>query len=157
MELINKKALLTGCFFCLTLNMLKNILAFIVSISILYSCNNEKKERPSTALDTGREFIRASLDGNFETTQQLLLKDTQNLQLFESYKMLYERMPADKKKKYKSASYEINKYLDLDDSTTIINYSNSYMNKPMEIKVVRHDKEWSIDFKYISSGNLPID
>jgi hypothetical protein len=137
--------------------MIKKTLVFILTITLLYSCNNQKRARPSTALDTGREFIRASLDGDFKTTQQLLLKDTQNLQLFESYKMLYERMPADKKKNYKSASYEINKYLDLDDSTTIINYSNSYMNKPMEIKVVRHDEVWSIDFKYISSGNLPID
>lgn len=137
--------------------MIKKILAFILSFFLLYSCNNEKGIRPATALDTGREFIRASLDGDFETTEKLLLKDTQNLQLFESYKMLYERMPAENKKNYKAASYEINKYLDLDDSTTIINYSNSYMNKPMEIKVVRRDKIWSIDFKYISSGNLPID
>ena len=137
--------------------MIKKILTFILSISLAFSCNNEKEQRPATALDTGRTFIRASLDGDFDITQQLLLKDTQNLQLFESYKMLYNRMPAEKRKNYKSASYEINKYLDLDDSTTIINYSNSYMHKPMEIKVVRKKNEWCIDFKYISSGNLPID
>jgi hypothetical protein len=137
--------------------MTKKILAFLCAIILVYSCNNEKEKRPTTALDTGRAFIRASLDGDFVMTQNLLLKDTQNLQLFESYKLYYERMPAEKKKNYKSASYVINKYLDLDDSTTIINYSNSYMNKPIEIKVVRRDKEWSIDFKYISSGNLPID
>ena len=137
--------------------MTKKILTFILSVALVYSCNNEKEKRPTTALDTGRAFIRASLDGDFDITQQLLLKDTQNLQLFESYKMLYKRMPAEKRKKYKSASYEINKYLDMDDSTTIINYSNSYMHKPMEIKVVRKNSEWCIDFKYISSGNLPID
>ena len=137
--------------------MIKKILTFILSISLAFSCNNEKEQRPATALDTGRTFIRASLDGDFDITQQLLLKDTQNLQLFESYKMLYNRMTSEKRKNYKSASYEINKYLDLDDSTTIINYSNSYMHKPMEIKVVRKNNEWCIDFKYISSGNLPID
>ena len=136
--------------------MLKKIFVLAVSIMLLYSCNNDKNPRPSTAMDTGREFIRASLDGDFETTENLLLKDTQNLQLFQSYKSMYQRMPAENKKNYKSASYEINKYLDLDDSTTIINYSNSYMNKPMEIKVVKKDKQWCIDFKYISSGNLPI-
>ncbi len=79
------------------------------------------------------------------------------MQLFETYKKLFDRLPKEKKKSYKEASYQINKYLDVDDSTTIINYSNSYMNKPMEIKVVRKNQEWSIDFKYISSGNLPID
>jgi hypothetical protein len=30
------------------------------------------------------------------------------------------------------------------------------MKKPMEIKVVRVNKEWKIDFKYTTSGNLPI-
>ncbi len=137
--------------------MQKLILSCLLSVCLLFSCNNEKDSRPKTALDTGRSFIRASLDGDFKTTEELLLKDSQNLQLFDSYKMLYERMPAEKKKNYKSASYEINKYSDLDDSTTIINYSNSFMNKPMEIKVVRKDKVWCIDFKYIYSGNLPID
>jgi hypothetical protein len=136
--------------------MIKKTLVLLISIILIYSCNNETEQRPATALDTGRSFIRASLDGDFKKAEVLLLKDTQNIQLFESYKMLYERMPAEKKKNYKSASYEINKYLDVDDSTTIINYSNSYMNKPMEIKVVRREKIWSIDFKYISSGNLPI-
>ncbi len=136
--------------------MIKKTLVFLLSIILALSCNNEKEKRPTTALDTGRAFIRASLNGDFAITQQLLLNDTQNLQLFESYKMLYNRMPAEKRKNYKSASYEINKYLDLDDSTTIINYSNSYMHKPMEIKVVRKNNEWCIDFKYISSGNLPI-
>ncbi len=137
--------------------MIKKIITGILCISLIYSCSNEKKLRPATAMDTGREFIRASLDGDFKSAEALLLKDTLNLELFDSYKMTYDRLPADKKKKYKAASYNINKYLDVDDSTSIINYSNSYMNKPMEIKIVRRDKEWVIDFKYITSGNLPID
>lgn len=137
--------------------MVKKTFAILLSLVLLYSCNNKEEHKPATALDTGRSFIRASLDGNFEAAEQVLLKDTQNQQLFDSYKMYYERLSAEKKRNYKAASYEINKYLDVDDSTTIINYSNSYMNKPMEIKVVRRNKEWSIDFKYTYSGNLPID
>jgi hypothetical protein len=65
-------------------------------------------------------------------------------------------MPEVHKKEYKESSYEINKYTDINDSTTIINYSNSYMKKPMEIKVVRNAGVWVIDFKYTFSGNLPI-
>ncbi len=137
--------------------MVKKISGLLFSLLLVYSCNNETKVRPATALDTGREFIRSSLNGDFKAAQDLLLQDTQNVQLFESYKIFFERLPAETKIKYKSAGYNINKYLDLDDSTTIINYSNSYMNKPMEIKVVRRNKIWCIDFKYISSGNLPID
>ena len=137
--------------------MIKKILTIFLAVVVVYSCSDEKEKRPETAMDTGRAFIRASLDGDFKTTEELILKDSQNVQQFALYKRYYERMSAENKKNYKAASYEINKYLDLDDSTTIINYSNSFMNKPMEIKVVRQHKIWSIDFKYISSGNLPID
>ena len=65
-------------------------------------------------------------------------------------------LPEEKRKKYKEASYNINKFEDVNDSTAIINYSNSYMNKPMEIKLVRANKIWAVDFKYTFSGNLPI-
>jgi hypothetical protein len=136
--------------------MLQKLPVLLLLFILPFACN-QKEDKPATALDTGRAFIRASLDGDFEAAEKFLLKDTLNTQLFASYKRLFNRLPAEKKKNYRSASYTINKYLDVDDSTTIINYSNSYMNKPMEIKVVRLNKEWSIDFKYISSGNLPID
>jgi hypothetical protein len=108
-------------------------------------------------MDTGREFIRASLDGNFGDAETLLLKDTQNIQLFDSYKTFYKRLPADEKSNYKTASYEINKYLDVNDSTAIINYSNSFMKTPMEIKLVRSNKNWAVDFKYTYAGNVPIE
>jgi len=137
--------------------MIQKILLFSFLMIILYSCSEKKAGRPATALDTGREFIRASLDGNFKDAEAVLLKDSQNVQLFESYQMYYNRLPVEKKNNYKNASYNINKYADLSDSVTIINYSNSYMNKPMEIKVVRNNNEWNVDFKYTYSGNLPID
>ena len=136
---------------------MQKILICLFVLGTIYSCSEKKEARPATALDTGREFIRASLDGNFTGAEALLLKDSQNIQLFESYKMYYNRLSQEKKNNYKSASYNINKYEDANDSTTIINYSNSYMNKPMEIKVVRnHNNEWGVDFKYTYSGNLPI-
>ena len=136
---------------------MKKILILILTVIVLASCSQQTEKRPETALDTGREFIRASLNGNFERASSLMLQDTQNVQLFNSYKLFYNKLPADKKRGYKDASYEINKYLDVDDSTTLINYSNSYMNKPMDIKIVRSNKNWSVDFKYTYSGNLPIE
>lgn len=129
----------------------------VIFLLLAASCSDREADSPVTALDTGREFIRASLNGDFENAEKYLLKDPQNIQLFDSYKHYYNRLPEEKKKNYKNASYEINKYLDINDSTTIINYSNTYMNKPMDIKLVRLKKTWSVDFKYTYSGNLPID
>lgn len=136
---------------------MKKIVPFFLILSLLASCKEKKDAVPETALDTGREFIRASLDGKFDKAASLLLQDSQNVQLFESYKVFYEKLPKEKKQGYKDASYEINKYLDVDDSTTLINYSNSFMHTPMEIKLVRKSKVWGVDFKYTYSGNLPIE
>ncbi len=134
-----------------------NKLLTVLSLVLFFACNSNSESRPETAIDTGREFIRASLDGDFKKAESLLLKDTENVQLFESYKLFYNKLPAEKKVNYQKASYEINKYQDLDDSTTIINYSNSYMKKPMDIKVTRHSNTWAIDFKYTYSENQPVE
>jgi hypothetical protein len=136
---------------------MNKIFKLFIVVVFFISCNNNRTERPSTAIETGSNFIKASLTGDFETAESLLLKDSINQQLFEAYKAYYQRISDDKKQGYKSASYQINKYLDYNDSTTIINYSNDFMKKPMEIKIIRKDKNWLVDFKYTYEGNLPID
>lgn len=136
--------------------MMKRIFLVLLTLS-LFSCNNQDAGKPATALDAGRQFIRASLDGDFAGAESLLMKDSQNVQLFQRYESFYTALPQEQKKSYKQASYEINKFEDLNDSVTIINYSNTYMNKPMEIKVVKEQGDWKIDFKFTSTGNLPIE
>ena len=137
--------------------MKKTFLFIATTLLVLYSCTESNSaDDVSTALDAGRVFIRASLDGDFEKAETLLLADTQNIELFDQYKLYYKKLPQEKKDNYKKAAYEINKYVDENDSATIINYSNSYMHKPMEIKVLRVNDKWKVDFKYIYSGNLPI-
>lgn len=135
--------------------MRKLLIGFV--IIALAACNSNDNAYPETAMDTGRTFIRASLDGNFKDAEKLLMQETENKEMFNSYMRYYEKMPAETKENYKKASFEINEFLELNDSTTIINYSNSYMNKPMEIKVVRSNNRWQVDFTYTTSGNLPID
>jgi len=132
------------------------LILFLTLLLGFSNCQENKKQRPTNALETGRTFIKASLDGDFETASSLLVADTQNIQLFTAYKEYYSRMSDEKKKHYKAADYIINKFTDLNDSTTIINYSNDYMNKPMEIKVVKINNKWAVDFKFTYSGNLPM-
>jgi len=134
--------------------MIKNILGIFLISLLLISCRS-KNDKPTTALDTGRLFIRTTLDGDFTDAEDLLYKDTVNVETYDSYKAFFKRLPNDTKDSYKASDYTINKYTDLNDSTAIINYSNSYMNKPMEIKVVRINGQWKIDFKYTTTpGNI---
>jgi len=126
--------------------MIKKITPLLLAVILIVSCNH--KSRPTTALDTGRAFIRATLDGNFDEAKTLLYKDTFNIQYFDSYTQMYDRLPDAEKKSYKDADYTINKYNDESDSVSIINYSNSYMKKPQDIKVINKNGEWVVDFKY---------
>ncbi len=123
---------------------------------MMVACQSKKTTPGSSAMEVGRSFIRASLDGDFKTAEPLLLPDVENRQAFESFKKYFSDLPESQRNQYKTANYNINKYEDINDSTTIINYSNSYMNKPMEVKLVRIKDNWLVDFKYTVSGNLPI-
>lgn len=132
---------------------MKLLFAFFFLLIIASSCFNNAEKRPTTSTETGTAFIRATLDGNFKNAETLLLKDDQNIAMFESYKTFYKRLPAEKKEAYQKASYTINTLTEPNDSTSIINYSNSYMKQPMDIKVIKRDNLWSIDFKYTSADS----
>ena len=132
--------------------MLKTI-GFLIVVVNIAACNSNESKRPVTAVETGTEFIRATLDGNFKAAEPLLLNDPQNAAMFQSYKTYYDRLPAEKKVAYRKASYTINTLKDENDSTTIINYSNSYMKQPMNIKVLKRANIWSVDFKYTSADS----
>ena len=124
-----------------------NILFFIAWI-IFSSCNSKTEKRPDTAMDTGREFIKSSMLGDFKMAETLIYTDVENHSLFNAFKTFYNRMPDEKKQHYQKASYEINEIREPNDSTTFINYSNDYMKKPMEIKLIRVNKVWYVDFKH---------
>ena len=132
--------------------MIKVFVLLFVTVNMI-ACNNNNPKRPATAVETGTEFIRATLDGNFKIAEPLILNDQQNSSMFQSYKTYYDRFSTDKKAAYKKASYTINTLTDKNDSTTIINYSNSYMKQPMNIKVLKRDNVWSVDFKYTSADS----
>jgi hypothetical protein len=137
---------------------MKLSLFFAFVVVILFSCNEQaEKKRPNNSLDVGRNFIRATLDGDFVTAEDLLLKDSVNMQTFQTYKNYYKtNLTTEIKLGYKKASYNINKLDDVNDSTTIINYSNTYMNKPTNLKLVKKDKLWSVDFKYTTGDTTSI-
>ncbi len=137
---------------------MKKNLFFIVFIIALFSCNEqENNKRPTNSMDVGRNFIRATLDGDFAAAENLLLKDSLNMQTFETYKNYYKtNLTSEIKQGYKKASYNINKLEDVNDSTVIINYSNTYMNKPTNIKLVKKDKLWSVDFTYTTSDTTSV-
>ena len=131
-------------------------LAVIVAFALsLLSCNNDKKSSPLTDTDVATTFIRDILDNRINDAEQFILKDTINIQYFESFKQAYLKKDKAELEQFKSADIIINEISNVNDTVSIINYSNSYKKDSKNVlKVVRIDGKWLIDFKYTFSGNM---
>ena len=115
----------------------------------------ENYEKPENAIDCGRQFIDAIFKGNFKRARQLTLPDEQNLQLLNDRlaKDFRSRSSLDRDQ-LRNASIVINEIENASDTVTIINFLNSYDNKPAVLKVVNRNGEWLTDLKYTFSGNF---
>lgn len=136
------------------MNTIKTLFLFVVAAFVFAACKS-KTERPKTALDTGRTFIRATLDGNLDLAETFVAPDSLNRNVFSSYKEFYKTLKAEQKTAYKNAAYTLNSFRELNDSVTMINYSNDYMKKPMEIRLIKQNGQWNVDFSFTSGDSVP--
>jgi hypothetical protein len=135
---------------------MKKHFLFLILISIISSCNQpEGFKEAEDPLDAGREFVRAVLDGNYEKAILYIDDNQEDKDLFDRYKKYMKNQPKKEKLQLKSSSIIINKVQNLNDTASIINFSNSYSMKPMELKVVQKNKKWRVDFSFTFSGNIP--
>jgi hypothetical protein len=135
----------------------KLFILFACLFCLMASCNRPAGfKKPEDGLDAGREFIRAVLDGDYKKGELYVLPDEEDLRIYKRYADYMKKRPAAELSSLKAANIIVNKVEPLNDSVQIINYANSFSRKPMDIKVVKKDNEWWVDFKYTFSGNLPI-
>lgn len=138
--------------------LITNLISTILLFSFLLSCSTpEGFKEPEDPLDAGREFLRSVLDGDYEKANLYLLNDPEDLELFKRYQSYMKKSPRAELLQLKSASIVINKVETLNDTVTLINYSNSYTMKPTDLKIIKQGKTWKVDFSYTFSGNLPLE
>ena len=136
---------------------MKPILSITFFLTLFFSCTQpEGFKEPEDSIDAGREFVRAVLDGDYEKANLYILENDEDKSLFERYKTYTKKQPRQEKLQLKSASIIINKVEKLNDSTSIINFSNSYSMKPMDLKVILSNKKWRVDFSYTFAENTSI-
>lgn len=130
---------------------MKRLLFFsFLFLQFFCACNNNQEpSKPENDLDAARMFIKDALNGNYSAAKTLLLRDSVNTELLNAFEENYHnRMnPADKEG-YRGASLTIYDSRQVNDSVTIINYSNSFKNKKDSLKVVRINGQWLVDLKY---------
>lgn len=129
----------------------------LFSIAAFYSCKNAEYKKSTDPVDAAREFIRASLDGDFDKAEMYLAKDDNNRNFYKLYTEKYSHLSPIEKEGFKKSSIIINKVENINDSTIIVNYANTFKNKNFELKVYKQNGECWIDFYYGITGNLNIE
>ena len=133
---------------------MKKLTFLLLIVLAIVSCK-QKEERPTDALNTAREFIRSSLDGNYERARELMIQDSLNLYELDQLEKKYKtEMNDNDKAEYKKASIIVHSVENVSDTVVIVNYSNSFKKKQMPVKVILRDGIWQIDFNYTFTGNL---
>lgn len=104
-------------------------------------------------VDAARNFIDAALKGHYEDARTLVVPDSVNNAWVDIFKRAYqERMSQADKAGYRNASINIHDVQAVNDSTTIVKYSNSYKKHSDSLKVVRHAGNWLVDLGYSFSS-----
>lgn len=132
---------------------MQKIILFLFVLLLLHSaCNQQVKTvKNGDPLEAGREFINASLIGDFEYAKKYLLADSTNLMYFDRFVDFDNKKPATDKEGYKNSNIIINSTEKISDSVTVINYSNTYKKEPSKIKLIKKNNKWLVDFKYTFS------
>jgi len=125
-----------------------------ILVLFLSACNDSTKEdeviKPENGMDAAGKFLRAALDGDYKKARAYLVNDTTNRQMMDIYEADYNNglTPGDKKA-YKAASIRFLKETHVvNDSVTIVHYSNSYKNKPDSLKIIRLNGGWFVDLNF---------
>lgn len=107
-------------------------------------------EKAENAQDAGREFIRATLDGDHQKARFYLLQDTTNLLLIEQQQQNYNHLSREEKRQRRESNIHPLAIKSVNDSTTSYQYYSSYNPKDTTtITVVKSHGDWLVDLKSI--------
>lgn len=122
-------------------------------IFVIASCKGKDKQSTTKSennIDAARNFIRAALDGKFDEARNFMLADSLNTNYMDLAERSFQNINQSIKDGYRAASIKILNVMDVvKDSSTVVIYSNSFMNNPDTLKVLNVNGQWLVDFKYL--------
>ncbi len=129
--------------------MTKKIVIPVLLIAAI-ACNTEANfKKAEDAQDAAREFIRATLDGNYDKANFYLYADSTNNFLLERWKKNYIGLSGDEKQKYRDADIIVLNMHPENDSVSTFKYVNSYKKDTSTIRILRIKGEWLVDLKEV--------
>jgi hypothetical protein len=125
------------------------LVGFILIITAAACQQQENYKKAEDAQEAATEFIRATLDGNYDKALFYLYKDSAqtNSMLLNRWKTDYDKLSAEEKVNFKESNIIVVTTEKQNDSTLSFTYSNSFKNKKTTLKIIRFNGEWVVDFK----------
>ena len=130
-----------------------SFIVLIVALLVLHSCGSPYP-KAENAFDAGREFIDASLKGDWDKAQFYMLRNEANDKELNKLKEEYRDKSNDQKQQYHNASIIVLEENTVSDSVHIINYKNSFDSIARKLKVMQTKDGWLVDLFYTFSGNM---
>ncbi len=128
--------------------MIDKISLFLFSILVISCGSNADLKKADDAQTAGREFIRASLDGDFDRARFFMLKDDDNNFVLNKMQTNYQRMSVDAKRLYREANIRPVSIVEVDSTLTKYTYFHTSNSKDtVTLKIVKVNGEWLVDAK----------
>ncbi len=121
-----------------------------IVLFLIHACSGGGYEKAENAQDAGREFIRASLDGDYKKARFYMLKDTTNVLLIDQQQRNYQQLSNTEKAQRRESTIRPLSISNLNDSTVIYTYFNTYNTADTTVMtVVNARNNWQVDLKTI--------
>jgi hypothetical protein len=124
----------------------------LLTIAMATACTGETSyKKAEDAQEAAREFIRSSLDGNYDRANFYLYKDSAgvNEMLLNKWKSDYSGWSQEDKVGHKEANIIVINTEKINDSSLNYVFSNSYKKDTTTIKIIKANGAWLIDLKDI--------
>jgi hypothetical protein len=135
----------------------KTLIFISFLLFIFCSCTSTDKQQDDIAsetdIDAARNFIQSSLNGEYTKARMFMLKDSANQQYYDAYERNFTRLDGEERRDYREATINIHEVNPVNDSITIVIFSNSFKKDKDTLKVVKMNNEWLVDFKYLFQHN----
>ena len=125
---------------------------FLFLLFSFIACKNKDNQptgKSENNIDAARNFIRAALDGKFDEARTFMLADSVNTNYMDVAERNYQRAEQAVKDGYRTSTIHIHRVEPVNDSITIIIYSNSYKNDWDTLRILRITGQWIVDLKYL--------
>jgi hypothetical protein len=132
--------------------MKKIVFPLMLAAFFASACKNESDyKKAEDAQEAAREFISASLAGNYDKASFYLYKDSSgaNDMLLNKWKTDYANWSQEDKVGHKNANIIVINTEKINDSTLNYIFSNTFKKDTTTIKIIRYNGEWLVDLKDI--------